>query len=97
MAFSESYLFVLVISLFLSIPFAFAIRTLLHTKQRVILPILRLNKTKSLGKPRVEQSYAIDRPSALDRSSIMNRPYPLTQGGNYGDCRSVDGKKLGEY
>jgi hypothetical protein len=45
MTFSEPYMFVLVISSFLSIPFGLAIRTLLRTKPSVILPILRLRIT----------------------------------------------------
>ena len=45
MTFSEPYMFVLVISAVLSIPLVLAIRTLLATKQHVILPILRLRIT----------------------------------------------------
>jgi len=47
MTFSESYMFVFAISAVLSIPVVIAIRTLLATKQHVILPILRLRLTKS--------------------------------------------------
>ena len=46
MTFSESYMFVFAISAVLSIPLVLAIRTLLATKQHVILPILRLRITK---------------------------------------------------
>ena len=46
MTLSESYLFVLVISSVLFIPLGLAIRTLLVTKEHVILPILRLRITK---------------------------------------------------
>jgi hypothetical protein len=46
MTFSEPYMFVLAISAVLSIPLVLAIRTLLATKQHVILPILRLRITK---------------------------------------------------
>ena len=42
MTFSEPYMFVLAISAVVSIPLVLAIRTLLGTKQHVILPILRL-------------------------------------------------------
>ena len=45
MTFSEPYMFVLAISAVLSIPLVLAIRTLLATKQHVILPILRLRIT----------------------------------------------------
>jgi hypothetical protein len=41
MTFSEPYMFVLAISAVVSIPLVLAIRTLLGTKQHVILPILR--------------------------------------------------------
>ena len=46
MTFSEAYMFVFAISAVLSIPLVLAIRTLLATKQHVILPILRLRLTK---------------------------------------------------
>ena len=46
MTFSEAYMFVFAISAVLSIPVVLAIRTLLATKQHVILPILRLSLTK---------------------------------------------------
>lgn len=45
MTLSEPYMFVLAISALLSIPLVLAIRTLLATKQHVILPILRLRIT----------------------------------------------------
>jgi hypothetical protein len=47
MTFSESYVFVLAISLALCIPLGLVIRTLLATKHHVILPILRIRITKS--------------------------------------------------
>jgi len=47
MTFSEPYVFVFAISAVLSIPLVLAIRTLLATKQHVLLPILRLRITKS--------------------------------------------------
>ena len=46
MTFSESYMFVFAINAVLFIPLVLAIRTLLATKQHVILPILRLSLTK---------------------------------------------------
>ena len=46
MTFSEPYVFVLAISLVLFVPLSVAIRTLLATKEHVILPILRLRITK---------------------------------------------------
>jgi hypothetical protein len=47
MTFSESYMFVLGISLALCIPLGLAVRTLLATKHHVIRPILRMRITKS--------------------------------------------------
>lgn len=46
MTFSESYMFVFTISAVPSIPLVLVIRTLLASKQHVILPILRLRLTK---------------------------------------------------
>jgi hypothetical protein len=97
MTFSESYLFVLVISCLLSIPLGIAIRTLLNSKQRVILPILRLSIATSVNQPLTGQSIAIDQSFVATRSSSVNSAHPLKQGGSHGDRRSVDGKKLGEY
>ena len=78
MTFSESYVFVFVIGLLLSIPLGLAIRTLLATKEYVIIPILRLRMRKS---PTV----------------AANELHFVNQGGNHGDRRSVDGKKLSEH
>ncbi len=46
MTFSESYIFVFAISAVLFSPVVLVFRTLLATKQHVILPILRLRLTK---------------------------------------------------
>lgn len=97
MSFSESYFFVLLISSLLCIPLGLAIRTLLNTKERVILPILRLCMTKNIAKSIMEPSLTIDRTSALTQSSNVNLAYPLKHGGNHGDRRSVDGKKRSEH
>ena len=84
MTFSESYVFVLVISLLLSIPLGLAIRTLLATKEHVILPILRLRMRKSPNQ-------------CIIPILAANELHRVNQGGNHGDRRSVDGQKLSEH
>ena len=85
MTFSEPYMFVLAISAVLSIPLFLAIRTLLATKQHVILPILRL---------RIANGHAfIHEPS----DPKTHEPHPFKQGGHHGDSRAVDGEKFGEH
>jgi hypothetical protein len=85
MTFSEPYMFVLAISAVVSIPLVLAIRTLLGTKQHVILPILRL---------RITNGHAlIYEPS----DPKTHEPHPFKQGGHHGDSRAVNGEKLGEH
>jgi hypothetical protein len=56
MTFSDPYMFVLVVSSVLCIPMALAIKTLLGTKEYVILPILRLCMTSGGNQTIVHQS-----------------------------------------
>ena len=65
MTFSEAYMFVFAISAVLSIPLVLAIRTLLATKQHVLLPILRLRVTKS-------------HPMICEHSDLEDKPTPST-------------------
>jgi len=85
MTFSEPYMFVLVISAVLSIPLVLAIRTLLATKQHVILPILRL---------RITNGHALIYEPSIPKT---NQLHPFMQGGHHGNSRAVDGEKLGEH
>ena len=85
MTFSEPYMFVLVISAVLSIPLVLAIRTLLATKQHVILPILRL---------RITNGHALIYEPSIPKT---NQLHPFNQGGHHGNSRAVDGEKLGEH
>ena len=85
MTFSEPYMFVLAISALLSIPLGLAIRTLLATKQHVILPIFRLRITNGQA-----MIYELSDPQT-------NQPHPFKQGGHYGDRRAVDGQELGKH
>ena len=91
MTFSESYVFVFVISLLLSIPLGLAIRTLLATKEHVILPILRLRIRKSPSLAMPNQCFIPTWTVAANEVHLVN------QGGNHGDRRSVDGQKLSEH
>ena len=70
MTFSESYMFVLVISLVLCIPLRLAIRTLLATKEYVILPVLRLCIMIGQTQPLAHDSSS---PESKLTSSIQSR------------------------
>ena len=85
MTFSEPYMFVLAISAVLSIPLVLAIRTLLATKQHVILPILRL---------RITNGHALIYEPSIPKT---NQLHPFKQGGHHGNSRAVDGEKLSEH
>ena len=83
---SEPYVFVLMISSALCIPLALAVKTLLATKQYVILPILRLRVMDGHTRAFVRKS---SHPIGEPTSSIQS-------GGHHGNGRSVDGEELGE-
>ena len=58
MLFSESYLFVLILSSSLSIPISLAVRTLLAMKTHLVFPILRLRLMNDLTETRITEAAA---------------------------------------